>query len=91
MEVSITSAASCVVNKMKSTLKSLTSMKLLVLISLWVAPLVPQQTAPVQLSGGQAQGSVAPDGSYLQYFGIPYATVTNRFQVSIALSIINLS
>ncbi|KAJ8718216.1 hypothetical protein PYW07_006146 [Mythimna separata] len=65
---------------MKNYLKSLTSLKLLVLISLMVAPLVPQPTAPVQLSGGQAQGEVAPDGLYLQYFGIPYATVTHRFK-----------
>nr|WOZ07767.1 carboxylesterase CarE3 [Agrotis ipsilon] len=65
---------------MKNYLKSLWSLKLLVLISLSVGPLVPQHTAPVKLSGGLAQGSVAPDGTYLQYFGIPYATVTHRFQ-----------
>nr|AAR26516.1 antennal esterase [Mamestra brassicae] len=64
---------------MKKYLKSLSSLKLLVLISLWVGPLVSQPTAPVQLSG-QARGEVASDGSHLQYFGIPYATVTNRFQ-----------
>nr|WNK22294.1 carboxylesterase 20 [Athetis lepigone] len=65
---------------MKNYLRSLSSWKLVVLISLWVAPLVPQPTAPVQLSGGMAQGSVAQDGAYLQYFGIPYATVKHRFQ-----------
>nr|QGA73398.1 carboxylesterase CXE20 [Spodoptera frugiperda] len=65
---------------MQNYLKSMSSVKLLVLISLWVAPLVPQPTPPVQLSGGVARGTVAPDGTYLQYVGIPYATVTHRFQ-----------
>nr|XP_049701375.1 acetylcholinesterase isoform X2 [Helicoverpa armigera]WRX06111.1 CCE008a [Helicoverpa armigera] len=67
---------------MKTYLKWLTSWKLLVLTSLWLAPLVPQPTAPVKLTGGLARGSVSPDGLHLQYLGIPYATVKHRFQAA---------
>ncbi|XP_075981734.1 juvenile hormone esterase-like [Anticarsia gemmatalis] len=56
------------------------SVKWLVLVSLWAARLVRQPTAPVRVSGGLVRGAMRPDGAYAQYFGIPYATVTHRFQ-----------
>uniref|UniRef100_A0A2A4J2T8 Carboxylesterase type B domain-containing protein n=1 Tax=Heliothis virescens TaxID=7102 RepID=A0A2A4J2T8_HELVI len=65
---------------MKTHLKSLSSLKLLLLISLWIAPLMPHPTAPVQLTGGQVQGSMDRDGTHLEYLAIPYATVKHRFQ-----------
>ncbi|XP_047030744.1 cholinesterase 2-like [Helicoverpa zea] len=67
---------------MKNCWKSMMSLKLLVLISLCIPPLMTHPAAPVQLTGGQAQGSVSVDGSHLQYLGIPYATVTHRFQAA---------
>uniref|UniRef100_A0A2A4J2S5 Carboxylesterase type B domain-containing protein n=1 Tax=Heliothis virescens TaxID=7102 RepID=A0A2A4J2S5_HELVI len=65
---------------MKTHLKSLSGLKLLLLISLWIAPLMPYPTAPVQLTGGQVRGSIDRDGTHLEYLGIPYATVKHRFQ-----------
>ncbi|KAJ8718215.1 hypothetical protein PYW07_006145 [Mythimna separata] len=63
---------------MKNYLKLLPT---LVLFLLLVTPLVAQSAAKtVQLSAGQVQGEVAPDGSCVQYCGIPYAIVTHRFQ-----------
>lgn len=60
-------------------------MKWLVLWSLWAARLVRQPTLPLRLasSGALLRGQFAPDGSHVQYFGIPYATVRpdGRFQV----------
>ncbi|KAL0820065.1 hypothetical protein ABMA28_006010 [Loxostege sticticalis] len=54
--------------------------KWVVLWSLWAARLARLPTPPVRVSNGWLRGSVAPDGSYAQYLGIPYATVLNRFQ-----------
>ncbi|KAJ0173898.1 hypothetical protein K1T71_010044 [Dendrolimus kikuchii] len=58
------------------------STKWLVLWSLWAARLVRQPTPTVLVSNGELRGLVAPDGSYRQYSGIPYGTVTKetRFQ-----------
>lgn len=56
------------------------STKWLVLCSLALARLVRQPTAPVQLTSGLVRGVVSPDGAFTQYFGIPYATVAERFQ-----------
>lgn len=54
-----------------------------VLWSLWAARLLPQPTVVIQVSNGPVRGTISPDGSHAQYTGIPYATVTERFQVSI--------
>ncbi|KAM3959395.1 esterase FE4 [Aphomia sociella] len=58
--------------------------KWLVLWSMWASRLVPQPTAPVRISGGLVRGAISPDGTYTQYFGIPYATVgpQHRFKVA---------
>ncbi|CAB3250983.1 unnamed protein product [Arctia plantaginis] len=58
----------------------LLSMKWLVLCSLALARLVRQPTVPVQVSGGLVRGTIRPDGAFMEYYGIPYATVVNRFQ-----------
>ncbi|KAM3959396.1 esterase FE4-like [Aphomia sociella] len=55
-------------------------MKWLVLWSLWAARAVRQPTAPLRISSGLVQGSISHTGMYVQYFGIPYATVVQRFQ-----------
>ncbi|XP_013192657.1 esterase FE4 [Amyelois transitella] len=54
--------------------------KWLVLWSLWAARLVRQPTTPVLVGSGWLRGSVANDGSHEVYYGIPYATVRERFQ-----------
>ncbi|CAH0764091.1 unnamed protein product [Diatraea saccharalis] len=56
------------------------SNKWLVLWSLWAARLVRQPTPAVRVSGGWLRGTVAPAGTHVQYLGVPYATVPNRFQ-----------
>ncbi|KAL4705959.1 hypothetical protein ACJJTC_012119 [Scirpophaga incertulas] len=56
------------------------SEKWLVLWSLWAARLVRQWTAPVRCSSGLLRGEVAPTGSHAAYLGIPYASITHRFQ-----------
>jgi hypothetical protein len=53
----------------------------LVLWSLWAARLVRQPTDTVRVSNGLVRGSIVPSGAYASYLGIPYATVTHRFQV----------
>ncbi|XP_053614791.1 juvenile hormone esterase-like isoform X2 [Plodia interpunctella] len=54
--------------------------KWLILWSLWATGLVRQPTAPLRVSSGWLRGSVASDGGYEEYLGIPYATVRERFQ-----------
>ncbi|OWR41814.1 antennal esterase CXE20 [Danaus plexippus plexippus] len=54
----------------------------LILWSLWAARLVRQPTLPVRISGGLVRGSLAADGSYVSYLGLPYASYQNRFQPS---------
>ncbi|CAB3250985.1 unnamed protein product [Arctia plantaginis] len=56
------------------------SKKWLVLWSLWAARLLPQPTLVIQVSNGPMRGTISPDGSHAQYSGIPYATITQRFQ-----------
>ncbi|XP_026743716.1 juvenile hormone esterase-like [Trichoplusia ni] len=68
--------------QMKRYLRSLLSLKWLVLMSLCAARMVPQPSAPLLLSGGLVRGHIAEDGSHVRYLAIPYATVTHRFQAA---------
>lgn len=52
--------------------------KWVVLWSLWAARLVRQPTATVRVSNGLLRGAVAHDGSYVQYNGIPFGSVTDE-------------
>ncbi|KAG6460769.1 hypothetical protein O3G_MSEX012194 [Manduca sexta] len=56
--------------------------KWMILWSLWAAQLMRQPSAPVKVSNGLLRGVLAPDGSHIAYYGIPYATTDsrNRFQ-----------
>ncbi|XP_059048805.1 esterase FE4-like [Achroia grisella] len=56
------------------------SSKWLVLWSLWAARVVRQPTVPLQISAGLVQGTIANSGMHAEYFGIPYATLVQRFQ-----------
>ncbi|RVE47055.1 hypothetical protein evm_008239 [Chilo suppressalis] len=60
--------------------RPLVSWKWIVLWSLWAADLVHQFTPKVRVTGGWLRGTIAPLGTHIQYLGVPYASVPNRFQ-----------